>query len=459
MYAFAEAVDYLDVARAQIQARSPEAACLRSRLDELAGDNLESIARHDAAVTRYIEARRRVLRGSGGLGSAIVPADSLHVEDVEARDSDLCRKIAVALERRHAEYRKALRWLDRAMQSLPPGRPALEARLRVTRSVVEFRLGNYQASLSGGEEGLELARRVGDEALQAYALAMLANPCVGLGLIPRAIEASEEAVALYARVGDLAGQASGEANLAACYQLAGDLRAALEHQELALLLHQRLGYQTGMAICHTNLGEVLTQIGRVDEAIGHLERVVDGWKGETIPAALMGFALVTLSRALLLRGELDRAAEALEKGRGLLRHADAQGLLLEAELQLAELEWAQDRARDAEERCLVVLNTARATEARILEARCLYLLGRLATAREDAAAATEHLCASAAVAAEIGARYEHGLALLELARVDSRWLSRDRSPQSSLAEAITLFETMGAERELAKARELRDRLT
>ena len=365
---------------------------------------------------------------------------SAPLPDPAARESDLCWKVARCIEREHKGYRRALRWLQLAERELPPGTGEPASRLQVTRGVIHFRLGRLQQSMACCELGLALARRDGGEGAQAYALAMLANPLVGLGLFDRAIEATREAVILYERIGDLAGQASGHGNLAACYQFVGDLPSSLHHHDISLGLNQRLSYQTGESIVHNNIAEVLLQLGQTETAIEHLRQVVDRWEERKTPPALVGFALVNLSRALLRGQDLVEAEEALAEGGRILTQIHAEGLLMEADLQLGRLLMARGRNEETRALCRKLLDTARSTGARLTEAQALCLAGTAASAVEDRTAAETLLRESAKLSVELGADYERGVALFALAGL----LAGAREPsgqsfQEPLAEAIDLF--------------------
>ena len=458
VYAFREAVDYLGIALETVQASTAPQASLRSRFEELTGDCLESIARHDEAVESYVRARRRWASPSVRAAAPATLAEIAPLSDPEARASDLCRKIGMSIERQHRDYRRALRWLEKAEEVLPRGRTALASRLQVTRGVIFFRLGRFEEALAYGERGLALARKDGDDALQAYALAMLVSPLIGLGLLQRSIEASLEAVTLYERAGDLAGQASSHGNLAVCYLHIGNLRESLVHHEISLELNRRLSYHTGVSIAQNNLAEVLLLLGQTAQAIEHLEQVVDRWEERKMPPALVGLAFVYLSKALLRQREVVEARRALEQGRPLLVRAQARGLLIEADLQEVKLLLSEGRFDEARNACREVVGGAREAGAKVSEAHGLSLLGRLELTCRNLAAAEEHLRCSIGLAGEIGADYERGLALLTLSELHAIESSAEsKSLAAPLAQAIALFQGMGAEHDLTRACELRDR--
>jgi tetratricopeptide (TPR) repeat protein len=468
VYAYREGIDYLAIALDTTQERTSQGACLRSRLEEMAGDYLEAVARHDEAIERYRNARHRwsspaVRRVAAAALQQVAPLD-----DVEARDSHLCWKIAVSEERGRSAYRHALQWLDRATASLPPGREALAARILITKSLVLSRLGRLADALPAGQEGLALALRGGDAGLQAYAQAMLANTLFGLGLFDRAIDANKEAIELYREVGDLGGQGSSQGNLAACYQLVGDIRSALRHNELALALHSRLSYTTGIAITQNNLGELRMLMGDTEGAIVHLKEAVGRRDEQGVSPASVGWAFINLSKAYSRLGRLLEAEEAAAEGRGLLQRTGARALLLDVAIQEISLLLARGRLHAAERSCRAMIGDARALGAPVSEAQGLCMLARIKLARQDAAGALENAQASAALAEKSGVDYERGQALLCLA--EARGLRAfqaqggagqaegHESWRDALDQAIHLFRKMGAQYDLDKALEVCDRL-
>jgi class 3 adenylate cyclase/tetratricopeptide (TPR) repeat protein len=458
VYANREAIDYLALAFDTARGRTPRDACLRSRLEELTGDCLETAARHDEAVERYMSARQRWRSAAVRQVSNEALCEISPIEDAEARDSALCWKVALSAERGRSAYKRALRWLDKAAASLPADRTGLAARTLITRAGVLTRLGRCQEALGIAEEGVALARRDGDASLQAYALTILGYASFDLGLLERAIAADTEALASYEQAGDLSGQAMSQANVAANYQLTGDLRAALEHHELSLAHYARLANMRGMAIAHGNLGELLLQMGDTHEALKHLEEAVRFRVDHGVSPSLTGFALVNLCRARLRSGDVEAAERALAEGRDVLQSIDARALLLDAGVMEAELRMAQGDLEEAERSCRAVLSDAQAMGADLNEAQALCLLGRIYLANDDPEAAIGHVQACVALAEKSGSEYERAQALAVLAEAQASCDDADDACADTLAEAIRLFEKMGARYDLDRAVEVRARL-
>ena len=458
IFAHPEAIDFLELGLATVRGRTPADACLRSRFEELVGDCLEAQARQSEAIERYVLARKRWQTVGVRLAAEDTLREIAPIDDLQARGSELCWKIALSAERGSSAYRRALRWLDKAAVELPPDRKGLAARVSITKSVALSRLGRYGDALPAAEEGLKLAREDGDPGLQAYALSMITHPLFGLGLLERGIEANKEAVELYRQIGDLAGQASAEGNLAACYQLTGDLEAALEHHQLSLALDARRSYTTGVAIGHGNLGELLLQMGDTDEALVHLREAISYRDDQGVPPSLTGFALVNLCRALLRGGQLEAAEQALAEGREVLQSIDAKSLLLDVGVLEAELWLAQGDVEEAGRSCRAVLADARSMGADLTETQALCVQGRILLAQGDSDAAIQGLEACVALAQKTGSDYERGQAMVVLAEARAACAEPDQACEDLLFEAVRLFRAMGARYDLEQAEALRERL-
>ena len=458
VYANREAIDYLTVAVDTARARSSRDACMRSRFEELMGDNYETMARPDEAIACFSRARRRWASPGVRQASERALRELAPIEDTDARDSLLCWKIAVTAERGHSAYRRALRWLEKAAVELPPDRMAMAARILVTKSGFLGRLGRFDDALPIAEEGVALAREYGDEPLQAYALNMLSNGLLGLGVLERAISVLNEAEALYERAGDLLGQALSHVNLGAGYQLMGALQTAREHYELALTLCARLTNMRGVANAHVNLGELLLQMGDTQEAVDHLREAVHYRVGHGVSPSLIGFAFVNLCRAHLRSGDLEAAEQALAEGRAVLHDIDARVLLLDAGVVEAELRLAQGELERAEIACTRILSEAQAMGAEVSEAQAWCALGRIRLAQGNPVEAIPDLQACVELAQRSGSDYERAQALVALAEARASCRRGDEACESDLAEAIRLFEKMGARYDLEKAVRARERL-
>lgn len=455
VFASDEAIGYYEASLQALEDVRGRVGAERSYLRERIGDCYDSTGRYADAQRAFSSA----LRGwrSAGRGLATDGAGALDLSDGEPRrirEASLGRKIAVQFERT-SNYDASLRWSRSALEALPPRQPRLAAQILGARSMALFRKGRYEDAISSGREALTLARRSGDRQQLALAHNILATSYVEQGKLKQSVRHRVASVRLYEEAEDLYGLIAAESNLGVSYEALGRLDEAHEHYSAALDAAERIGNRTWAAIAHNNIGEVLLTQGRVDEAIAEFEQTVATYEQTGDPAVVAGQALVHLSRAEQRRQRLAQAAERLEAGARILRETGARGVTPLADLQEAELALESGSIESAQRACQRALTDARATGMQVIEARALRLVGRVAMARERGEEAEAPLRESVALAHRVGAQYEKGQALLNLAelyasRPEEKGARRRR--ELALRRAITIFERLGASHDLARAR-------
>jgi len=386
----------------------------RSILLEHMGDALDMAGRHREAGDAYFTALSEWLTRGESQRARYVRAGGVRARIRRAvRESEVCRKISVSYERR-SDYEQALSWIEQALARLPDDAVSTGAEVMASKSVTLFRRGQYAEAIEWGERAVALSRRARDRRVSAYAHNMLANSYIEQGALKQAVRHLESSLASYVATGDLRGQSAAGNNLGSCHQLLGHLDDALSRYQEALAADVRLGNAAHAAIIHNNIGEVLLALGRIGEAREHLRDVLRTYQSGAGLAALAGLAEVNLSRCALAEGDAGAGEAHARRGIRLLREVGAQGLLDEAELQLAEVRLAQGRTDAALRRCRVTLARARASGARLIEARAARLLGAALARRGDAAGARRELEASIGLAREIDAGMEEARAIIEL---------------------------------------------
>ena len=144
--------------------------------------------------------------------------------------------------------------------------------------------GDYDEAVRFGQEALNIARTLGDRAIEVVATSFLGFAHDARGEFGQAVSLLERNVALE-----------------------GDLRA------------ERFGAPAiQSALSGAYLADVLSELGRFDEAIGHAEAAVRIAEAADHPFTLH-FGLLDLGRAHLSRGDLPRATRVLERGHDLCR--------------------------------------------------------------------------------------------------------------------------------------------
>ena len=276
-----------------------------------------------------------------------------------------------------------------------------------------------------------------------------------MGDVSKSIRHDRVAVRLYHAVDDLAGQAVSNSNLGCSYQVLGVLDGALYHYEIGLKAYERIGNFGDALYVHNNIAELLLALGRIEEAMTHLEKVVTAYHSGTGVTAVAGLAEVNISRCYLRRSDFDAAERHLRRGLRLLRRVGAEGLLTDARLQLGELRLAQGRHEGARQQCRRALARACALEAGLLQIRGERLLGSAEAALGRTDTGRARLRASVALARRIGAQYEEALSLIALGSflIDCG-PAECRAARRSLERAIALLSRMAAETDLAEAQRL-----
>jgi class 3 adenylate cyclase/tetratricopeptide (TPR) repeat protein len=461
VFAHEEAIELYRQGLNLLYGKDVSLACERSYFLERIGDCYEASGHHIEAARTLTQALRQwmsALRHSPA--SITTPLNFNDEQPIKVRKSALRQKIAAAYER-NSDYDSALKYLATALNELPPRQPQQAAKIAITWCLALFRKGQYEDAIRWGRRGLILSRRTDDLHTLAYAYNILATSYLDTGRISRAIRYRLSALELYEELGNISGQAEANNNLGACYQSLGNQEKALHHYGIALALSERIGNLANVAIAHNNVGEVLFTMGNMDEAISHLQKVVETYetKGESLVSC--GLALVNLSRVYQQKNDYTNAFDCLEQGTSLLHKAGARGILVEALLQQAELQLATTQIEPAMLTCQSALREARKLGLKLLEARGLRILGRIDSFRGIYERAEANIQQSVTIAKQINADYERGLALLYLAELYVKSMkTRDYQykGKSTLKQAITIFQRIGAERELAYANTIRTAL-
>ncbi len=446
MYAGDAAVSYYNRALATLSELSRPATADRSVLLERMGDCVEAMGRHREAATLFEESLQ-TWGADRGKRLRFLPGNASD----PVRPAALCRKTAVSLERA-ADFDASLRWLDRALELIPPGKPRMSAEISGARSATLMRFGRYEEGVEWGRRAVQMANRSRDRRLIAYSHNMLAKSYMELGDLRRAVRHLRDSVRIYHELGDFQGQASANNNLGMCYHLQGTLDAALYYYQVALQTDQRVGDLVDAMIVGNNMGEVQMVLGRLPEAIESLERVVAAHESHGGLTGVAGLAHVNLARCFM-RSDIDLSRRHLRIGMRLLRQAGQMGLVAEAQLEKAQLLLIQCKSRQAQAAARAALAQARNLGARLLEARGERILGEGLALDGRLIQAEVHLKASVALAREIAASHEEARSLLALARVVMKSGRRARAV-SLLNRAQKEFQRIGARLEAEEAGDL-----
>jgi class 3 adenylate cyclase/tetratricopeptide (TPR) repeat protein len=448
-----EALHYYRVGLESVGARTKAAAFARGYLMEQAGDCMQLTGQYRHAAEAYKDARRRCRPWdtSAATGAAALLALP-EMPPARTGEATLCHKVGVAYTRTHCDFSRSLAWLDRAYRALPPREPELSSRIDATRSTALLWTGANAEAMRYGRRAFATARRLGARELQARASVALGVAAEDVGNVALATRYGLRSLDLYREVGDLTGQAQAHSNVAGCYILSGNLGSALRHALEALRIDERLGNLTGMAISNSNVAEILEMRGDLDEAVRHAQVALESSArtrgGATTVAA---HSLLVLTRVHTRSGRLEEAAAHLEESVALFRKGGATTFLAETRLQRATIHLMAGEPAQALAQCERGLREARELGMKMVELRGLRLRGRIASAEGDLVAAERFLRDAVELAKRLGAPYELGLALLDLAEARA---AAGREYGRVLTASLARLEASGATPDIERARAL-----
>ncbi|MCK4816267.1 tetratricopeptide repeat protein, partial [bacterium] len=372
------------------------------------------------------------------------------------RESELCRKIAIAIEGQ-SEYEKAIDWLDEAMNRLPKRPGGLASRIAAMKSGVLYRMGKYKDGVQWGKKTLKHATRLKLDKDIAYAQNILALIYLAEGKMGKAGDNFAKAADVYEKINDFPSIAITKSNLALCSLMTGELSSAINDYLKALEVDERIQNLSNMAIDHANLAEVKIIVGDIEDAETHIEFVKETYEAGMCPPDLAGLAFVYLCRCEIIKGDLIKSQEAIDKGLELIRSAGQKVILGQAELQLAELLYVKGEYAQAESKCLEALSIIEELGMKPLEVIGKRILAEVKNGLGFEDDAIDNIHDSIEVAKEIGAKYDEAKSVVVMVKIMRGMLNaplRESSQNQCLRRATKMLIKMGAKRDLAEAKSL-----
>jgi DNA-binding NarL/FixJ family response regulator/tetratricopeptide (TPR) repeat protein len=352
-------------------------------------------------------------------------------------DADAAANVAIYLA---AEYRIAGNasvangWLGRGIRVLEGcGDCPARVWLHIERSK---RAGSSAEAEREAQTAVELARRIGDAALEGAALSHAGRARIGLGEETAGMALLDEAMAIATSVESDDPMAIGDAcctTLSACEQLA-DPRRALEWGRAVSDFFRRRRFLPLLSWCRSVYAGFLIAVGQWHEA----ERMLQ-WALEdeaALPNPNRALALIQLGDLRVRQGRFEEAELLLK---GLEDRPAALGPIVELHIARGELDLAAEKV---ERRLETTGEGAAAAELRLL-------LARLALARADADAAAE---ATRAATAALDAGRSDITALASVLDAQIARLRGEMADAAALESAIKCFAELGLELEEASAR-------
>ncbi|MEI8305696.1 MAG: tetratricopeptide repeat protein [Chloroflexales bacterium] len=170
------------------------------------------------------------------------------------------------------DYHRASTFLDQGLRiAREIGDQINEANVLNNLGLVYTDQGSLHLAIVYHDQALAIIRKFSDHRSEGIILGNLGNICANLGDLHRAIDYHKQALELSHALGDRRGEGTAEINLGSAYANLGDPRRAIEYFERALSISLQIGDRRNESTARSNLGLAYTGIGNKKRAISYLE--------------------------------------------------------------------------------------------------------------------------------------------------------------------------------------------
>jgi predicted ATPase/class 3 adenylate cyclase len=408
------------------------------------GEVLALLGQYDEALSYYHSARELL----EGPEAAAPPSNHYYM-------TELCRKIAEVYDRR-SEYDLALEWLQKGLNYLNEDGPSIEvARLLSLWALVHRHQGKNEEAIAQCQKSLTIATQIktreGEQAM-AQAYYSLGALYWRRGELSQAEHFCHESVRLYQKIEDIVGLSDAYNNLSIVYGDLGNWEQAGNALRESLTLKHKIGDIFGQGMMANNLGYLLLDRGEWDQAAHLFEESHLVWKqvGSAWGEAVI---LSNLAQVRIYQENWNEAFLSLSRSEAIFAEIGSEEFLPELErrwgeyyLKTGELDQALDHTRRS-------IALAEAQEVRLEEGMSYRILGRVYMARQEWEQAKVALHQSLQILDELNSEYEAAKTIVPLVRLalENGSMAADRE---RLAQAIQIFEKLGAKADLSQARAL-----
>ncbi len=440
-----------------------------------AGDKARARYANDAAITYYSQAlsvrsetqdAAQVHEALGDIYQLIGQYESAREQYHRALDVEVKRASEVSLRVAQVRRKLAMTWAvqgqyDRALHYLYLTRDTLGEDQETPEMAgiysdigwIAVRQGDYERALTSCEHGLHIGDALSvDDASQRVRAELqntLGSVYVRTGDYNQAVRYFEESLETRERIGDLYGMGRAYNNLAAVYWGLSEYRRASQYFQKSLEIFQRIGYAHGMAMGYNNLGGVYYALGDYTRAIAQYESSL-ALRQEI--GDMKGIADVynNLGEVHQGLGNHQQARYYLQEAVRLFTEIGDKRTLSDAYKLLAEVDLASKRIQEALEYCEQSLELAREIGDHEYEGRAYRVLGQIYRTADRQQQALDILLSSLDTLKATGNKLELGRSLCELGL--TLLVSDQDAARARLLEAVEIFEALGVEGDLERAR-------
>jgi predicted ATPase len=369
--------------------------------------------------------------------------------------AEIRRKIAKTWELQ-GRYDKAMQYLDLARTALGEGQETPEmARIYSDMGWIAMRRGDYEKALQLCAQGLDIADSLSsgkDEKshqVQARLQHTLGTTYLRMGDYPQAITHFQTCIETQENIGDLYDLGRSYNNLAVVYWSQSNYDLAVQYIYESLRISQKIGYTYATAMYYNNLGGTYYVLGDYPRAIEHYERSLEIRReiGDLLGIADTCNNLGEVHHSL---GNHQQALYYLEEAVNLFTEIDDNTALIGAYELLAKVELELNDTDEALEYCHLSLELAQEISNREYEGIAYRVLGQIHRAAGRPEEARQYLQSSVETLLTVGNKLELGKSYYELGIALSAMGVEDGRAQ--LQRAVQIFEELGVEGELEKAR-------
>ena len=229
----------------------------------------------------------------------------------------------------HSEYLQAKDWLEKAhTHAIESNDLAGTCESLCELGIIHWRLANFEKGAEYLQQGIELARQLGDKKKEAYALTVFGQLKVELGNLAEGHKVFEAGLALAREINDQRRVAGILNNYANTYYYEGNYEAAQKLLEECLSAVREIGDKRGEALARNNLGNIFYLKNDFNTAKDYYQEALKLGR-ESDDRYARAIALTSLGITVFRQGKLGEANSYYQESLALNREmGDKVGLSL-----------------------------------------------------------------------------------------------------------------------------------
>jgi anti-anti-sigma factor len=354
------------------------------------------------------------------------------------------------------------KWLGKGPRYIAEAEQTIEVvRIYLFGAELYYRQGKYDEAVSWCQQSLDIVSQIETregQQIRGHACYLLGDICVRSGDLDYAVQFCRESVQVYQRIDDLAGQANAYNNLGLAYYYLGDWLQAKDAYHKSLTMREEIGDVSGRGQVSNNLALIHLDHGEWEQAMSLLKQSLAIWK-QISATGEEARTLSHLAQAHIYQQNWDEALTCLSRSQDTFIQASSDEYLPELERRWGEFYLMTGKLDQALDHALRSVELAVEQSNPLEEGLSCRVLGRVHLARGEDEPAEAALRQSLQIFSDLDSEYEAArtrLSLVHLA-VETGSIPMDKT-RAHLAQAIPVFEKLGAQADLAEARKLERQL-